>query len=595
MFAFAGCENPEEPILKEVSSLTFSYSFPSINQGESMTKASSNADIFAEFYAAICDGRLVAPSYDLTFTNILTGEEFQLQGMWNVRTDVKIRMGTYSVRGTATAEGAYIQDKCSIVIDDPEVVVDRDEATVTLSAAYDCALVIFYDQSIVSVVNHTGDSDTYLFDFEEYIYAFVNDKIWDGVSDSYLLGTRQNGSEFKIPTQSQPFLKGKFYVYDTTKTNSFESIFDLPGMEEGKIIINQPANEIWYTSTDGNVVTPNATDVFGANIVSNTYENGKGIIIFDGDVTEIGENAFYLCENLASITLPEGITSIGTMAMDTCTNLSEVVIPDSVVTIGDHAFNDCFNLSNVVIGENVTTISAWAFSDCVALTSVTIPDSVSIIGEGAFGACYGLERFEGSNVSADGRCLILDGVLKAFAPAGLTEYSIPEGATSIAMFTFQKLEHLTTVHFPAGLTDIGYKAFEHCYGITSISTAGSDVKIIHSDAFTDCYGLVELNLEGVEIIDMAAFVRCRSLQSVTIPQSVTLVDHYAFGECDSLTSAYFESTTPPSISSAPFSDWRDEPVLKDLYIYVPTESVEAYKSATDWDIYTDSIYPYNFE
>ncbi len=883
MFAFVGCENTEEPLLKEVSSLTFSYSFPSINQGESMTKAGSNADIFADFYAAICDGRLVAPSYDLTFTNTLTGEEFQLQGMWNVRTDVKIKMGTYSVRGTATAEGAYIQDKCSIVIDDPEVVVDRDEATVTLSAAYDCALVIFDDQSIVSVVNHTSNSDTALFDFEEYIYAFVNDKIWDGVSDSYLLGTRQNGSEFKIPTQSQPFLKGKFYIYDTTKTNSFESIFELPEMEEGKtgivacfdncvfvrdvnyreftldvevpesvkennhmikwgacdlysynknryrgmsdadllifhddtwgqfffnesttltlneeesyiknpdgtpdysgvqfydsmvpgqpevvifgeyawgeciygwadgyytpmfgepsldglyangmVVLKQPqemgdhitnveilpsgedatirvtvdddvevlcialydeakyaetmsyldyntdyrqwfttsnsayyskiarsftpqdpnyngvievkvsdyfesidakseyildivalsgdcdgdgfldghlqhyetynfyidkpqANMIWYTSTDGNVVTPNATAAFGANIVSNTYENGKGIIIFDGDVTEIGENAFYLCENLASITLPEGITSIGTMAMDTCTNLSEVVIPDSVVTIGNHAFNDCFNLSNVVIGENVTTISAWAFSDCVALTSVTIPDSVSIIGEGAFGACYGLERFEGSNVSADGRCLILNGMLMAFAPAGLTEYSIPEGATSIAMFTFQKLEHLTTVHFPAGLTDIGYKAFEHCYGITSISTAGSDVKIIHSDAFTDCYGLVELNLEGVEIIDMAAFVRCRSLQSVTIPQSVTFVGHYAFGECDSLTSAYFESTTPPSISSAPFSDWRDEPVLKDLYIYVPTESVEAYKSATDWDIYTDSIYPYNFE
>ncbi len=877
MFAFAGCENPEEPILKEVSSLTFSYSFPSINQGESMTKAGSNADIFAEFYAAICDGRLVAPSYDLTFTNILTGEEFQLQGMWNVRTDVKIKMGTYSVRGTATAEGAYIQDKCSIVIDDPEVVVDRDEATVTLSAAYDCALVIFDDQSIVSVVNHTGDSDTSLFDFEEYIYAFVNDKIWDGVSDSYLLGTRQNGSEFKIPTQSQPFLKGKFYVYDTTKTNSFESIFDLPGMEEGGtgvvacfdncvfvrdvnyreftldvevpesvkennhmikwaacdlysynknrhrgmsdadflifhddtwgqfffnesttlilneeesyiknpdgtpdysgvqfydsmvpgqpevvifgeyawgeciygwadgyytpmfgepsldglyangiVVLKQPqemgdritnveilpsgedatirvtvdenverlfialydeakyaetmsyldnntdyrqwfttsysafyaeivqqfepqnpnyngvievkvsdyfetidakseyildivalsgdcdgdgfldghlqhyetynfyidkpqANMIWYTSTDGNVVTPNATDVFGANIVSNTYENGKGIIIFDGDVTKIGENAFYLCENLASITLPEGITSIGTMAMDTCTNLSGIVIPNSVVTIGDHAFNDCFNLSNVVIGENVTTISAWAFSDCVALTSVTIPDSVSIIGEGAFGACYGLERFESSNVSADGRCLILDGVLKAFAPAGLTEYSIPEGVTSIEMYTFQKLEHLTSIHFPAGLTDICKGAFEFCSGLTSISTAGTDVKNIHYDAFTDCYGLVELNLDGVETIQNAAFTRCYSLLSITIPESVTHIGSWAFGECDNLTSVYFESPTPP------FMDYDVFVVPKELSIYVPTESVEAYKSATYWGIHTDSIYPYNFE
>lgn len=878
MFAVVGCENPEEPILKEVSSLTFSYSFPSINQGESMTKAGSNADIFAEFYAAICDGRLVAPSYDLTFTNILTGEEFQLQGMWNVRTDAKMKMGTYSVRGTATVEGAYIQDKCSIVIDDPEVVVDRDEATVTLSAAYDCALVIFDDQSIVSVVNHTGDSDTSLFDFEEYIYAFVNDKIWDGVSDSYLLGTRQNGSEFKIPTQSQPFLKGKFYIYDTTKTNSFESIFDLPGMEEGgtgvvacfdncvfvrdvnyreftldvevpksvkennhmikwgacdlylynknrhrgmsdadllilhddtwgqfffnesitltlnekesyvknpdgtpnysgdqfydsmlpgqpevvifgeyawgeciygwadgyytpmfgepsldglyangMVVLKQPqemgdhitnveilpsgedatirvtvdddveilcialydeakyaetmsyldnntdyrqwfttsnsayyfkiaqsftpqdpnyngvievkvsdyfetidakseyildivalsgdcdgdglldghlqhyetynfyidkpqANMIWYTSTDGNVVTPNATDVFGANIVSNTYENGKGIIIFDGDVTEIGEYAFYLCENLASITLPESITSIGSMAMDTCTNLSGIVIPDSVVTIGAHAFNDCFNLSNVVVGENVTTISAWAFSDCVALTSVTIPDSVSIIGEGAFGACYGLERFEGSNVSADGRCLILDSVLKAFAPAGLTEYAIPEGVTSIEMYTFQKLEHLTSIHFPAGLTDICKGAFEFCSGITSISTAGTDVKNIHYDAFTDCYGLVELNLDGVETIQNAAFTRCYSLQSITIPESVTYIGSWAFGECDNLTSVYFESPTPPIM------DYNVFVVPQELSIYVPVGSVGAYKAADKgWSEYADYIVGYDFE
>ncbi len=517
-----------------------------------------------------------------------------------MRTEAKIKMGTYKVVGTATAEGEYIQEKCSIVINDPSVVIDRDDATVVLQAAYDCALVIFNDESIASVVNHTGASEQELFKFSPYIYAFVKGYIWDGVSYSYLLGTRHNGSQFTIPTDTQPFVKGKYYIYDTSKTNSFESGFILPEMEEGEILTPQPTNEIWYTSTDGEVVTPyqevywDGSSVFGANIVSNTYADGKGVISFDGDVTQIGDYAFYFCESLASIHLPNGVTFIGSCALDTCTSLSSIVIPDSVVTIGDHAFNDCFNLSDVVLGKNVTTISSWAFSDCVALTSVAIPDSVTIMGEGTFGACLGLERFEGRNVSADGRCLILDGVLKAFAPAGLTEYSIPEGATMIGCFTFQKLENLTTVHFPPGLTDIGYKAFEYCYGITSISTAGSDVKIIHSDAFTDCYGLVELNLEGVEIIDMAAFVRCRSLQSVAIPESVSYLGHYAFGECDSLTSVYFESTTPPSIGSAPFSDWREEPVLKDLRIYVPSESVEAYKAATDWSDYADSIVGYDF-
>ena len=53
-----------------------------------------------------------------------------------------------------------------------------------------------------------------------------------------------------------------------------------------------PSNEIWYTSSDGNVIEPNKTDVFGTNITSNTYENGVGVITFDGDVTTIGGSAF---------------------------------------------------------------------------------------------------------------------------------------------------------------------------------------------------------------------------------------------------------------------------------------------------------------
>ncbi len=57
-------------------------------------------------------------------------------------------------------------------------------------------------------------------------------------------------------------------------------------------------NKILYTSSDGNIVTPYATDVFGATIVSNTYENGQGVITFDGEVTKIGERAFYNCSNL---------------------------------------------------------------------------------------------------------------------------------------------------------------------------------------------------------------------------------------------------------------------------------------------------------
>ena len=106
-------------------------------------------------------------------------------------------------------------------------------------------------------------------------------------------------------------------------------------------------NEIWYTSSNGDVVIPTLSDVFKANIVSNIYENGKGIIIFDNDVTSIGESAFGNCTSLESVTIPDGVTSIGGCAFYGCTSLTSVTIPDSVTSIGDMAFHWCTSLTSV--------------------------------------------------------------------------------------------------------------------------------------------------------------------------------------------------------------------------------------------------------
>ena len=85
-------------------------------------------------------------------------------------------------------------------------------------------------------------------------------------------------------------------------------------------------NEIWYTSSDGNVVTPTTTDVFGANIVSNTYENGKGVIVFDNSVTLIGKNAFWdIRSSLTSITIPKSVTSIEYGAFYNCPRVLPVL------------------------------------------------------------------------------------------------------------------------------------------------------------------------------------------------------------------------------------------------------------------------------
>ena len=112
-------------------------------------------------------------------------------------------------------------------------------------------------------------------------------------------------------------------------------------------VVEGPAdNEIWYTSTNGSVVTPYVADGFGANIVSNTYENGKGVIKFDNSVTRIGNEAFG-GTFLSSITIPNSVTSIGNAAFSWCSTLTSFTVPNSVTSIGWSTFEYCSDLTSI--------------------------------------------------------------------------------------------------------------------------------------------------------------------------------------------------------------------------------------------------------
>ena len=158
-----------------------------------------------------------------------------------------------------------------------------------------------------------------------------------------------------------------------------------------------PRNEIHYTSTDGNIVELYSEDEAsmypfgeGVSIVSNVYENGKGIITCDGKITVIGSDAFFRCYNLTSITIPDSVTAIGYSAFFRCYNLTSITIPDSVTFIGEYAFEDCTSLTSITIPAGVTDIGQYAFAGCESLTSITIPQGVTIIREGLFHRCTNL-------------------------------------------------------------------------------------------------------------------------------------------------------------------------------------------------------------
>ena len=311
-----------------------------------------------------------------------------------------------------------------------------------------------------------------------------------------------------------------------------------------------PSNEIWYTN--GSTTEPTKPrDIFDVNIISNTYyaENECWVIKFDGEVTTIGLEAFGGCSNLTSVTIPDSVITIWATAFGGCSSLREFngkyASEDGRCLIVDDTLNSFApaGLTEYTIPDSVTTIGNYAFYSCSSLTSVTIPDSVTIIGVYAFAGCSSLREFNGKYASDNGRCLIIDGTLNSFAPAGLSEYTIPDSVTTI-----------------------GYGAFAYCSSLTSVTIPDS-----------------------VTTIGKSAFYGCSSLISVTIPDSVTAIGIYTFYNCSSLTSVYCKAITPPTGGWRMFGD-----NASGRKIYVPMESVEAYKSASYWSNYSYYIEGYNF-
>ena len=101
----------------------------------------------------------------------------------------------------------------------------------------------------------------------------------------------------------------------------------------------------------------------------------------------IGDNTFFNCFKLTSITIPSNVTRIGRDAFYGCTGLTSFTIPSSVTFINYEAFKDCVSLTSINIPSSVTSIGYGVFDGCSSLTNMIIPSSVTSIGYRAFGNC----------------------------------------------------------------------------------------------------------------------------------------------------------------------------------------------------------------
>ena len=312
-------------------------------------------------------------------------------------------------------------------------------------------------------------------------------------------------------------------------------------------------------------------------------------------VTSIGRSAFFYCNKLTNVTIPDGVTSIDFFAFCGCSGLKSISIPDSVTSISEGAFADCTKLTSIQISPNhpvyvfnndmliekstmtllqytgkggdyevfwgIKKIGAGAFEG-KSLKSVKIPNSVTDIGDFAFRSIRGLKSvtLPDSVTSIGFQQFYGDSQLQSITlPAGLKElgygpFGWCTGLKSIEVSpenpyfemkdnmliekATQKLVYYLdvtkgTLEIPDGIREIETNAFENNKGLKEIIVPNSVTKI--SDAFIGCQNLTKVTLpEGLAEIGYYTFGRCAKLESLVIPDGVSYIGSYAFEDCKNL-------------------------------------------------------------
>lgn len=367
-----------------------------------------------------------------------------------------------------------------------------------------------------------------------------------------------------------------------------------------------------------------------SSIIPNDYAFGCSAlhtVVLPSHIKIIGDRAFMNCKNLKNITLPMSLVRIGDAAFYQ-TALEEVTFPDKVTYIGNEAFRNS-NLKEVLIPATVDTVgfhcfdtnehlqrvsiegtpewltnggSSMAFNRCTEIMYIEMmchrdtynPNSLFYSSSGSveeFRALEGSTAIGYNNPYYTGS----QGAFNSFT--NLKKVTIPEGVEVIGMAAFENCTSLTEIALPHSVDSIGYRAFAGS-GLEEI-TLPTNIQWVDEEAFYKCKQLQKADMGGLEILPQYVLSNCQSLtcliaNNVRVLQrqacyNTSLVSVYLPAQCDSLLkdAILFNTTvkkvvckavTPPFASSM----YNTFYVNSDIHLYVPSESIAAYKAAPLW-------------
>lgn len=259
----------------------------------------------------------------------------------------------------------------------------------------------------------------------------------------------------------------------------------------------------------------------------------------------------YICQGCTSLENFDfhGATDIGYDAFEECSSLALTKLPDNITSIGNYAFYNCSSLALTSLPSGLISLNAAAFRGCTSLAITSLPETITSYGGSIFYGC-----------------------------TGLTTMTLPESMTTMPGGLFYGCTNLTTVNFPSNLTNIGSSAFSYCSNLV-LTSLPDTITSINGNGFYNCAKITLTTLpSALTTLEQYAFYGCTGLTQITIPAAIQSISHGIFNRCTKLTSVTILATTPPTLvnnSTFPTSNTG-------FKIYVPSASLDTYKSATNW-------------